>query len=83
MIGLKINLSKNSIIGVGRDLMTATQIAFDLGCKVDNFLLIYIGVPLRDRVLNCSGYDSFVDMLRTRLSQWKSRHLFWEVDLLF
>lgn len=74
LIGLKIYLSKITIIGMGRDLAVATQIALDLGCRIDNFQFVYLGIPLGGRLVDCSGWDPIVDMFM--LSQWKCRHLF-------
>lgn len=46
LTGLKINLSKNSIIGMKRDLAAATQITSDLCFRVGNFPFVCLGIPL-------------------------------------
>lgn len=46
LTGLKINLSKSTIIELGLNMVAVAQIAFDLGCRVDNSPFVYSGIPL-------------------------------------
>lgn len=45
VLGLQMNFGKNVLVGVG-DVPDIDSLATDLGCKVGNFPLQYLGLPL-------------------------------------
>lgn len=49
--GLKINIHKNVVYDVGRDLQRATSFASKLGCQVGALPMKYLGIPLGGRTL--------------------------------
>lgn len=82
LTGFKINLGKNTTIGVGRNLATAHQITSDLRRRVDNFPLVYLGILFCGWAIDCSSWELVVDMFRAQLSQWKCWYLSMEGRLI-
>lgn len=73
--GLKINLHKSVIFGVGWDQSLVSQIAVDLGCQVGSFPFKYFGLSFGRRFLCCIDWNPVVDAFCLKLSIWKSRRL--------
>lgn len=60
--GLTINLQKSIIIGVGRDILAASQIASENGCRTSSLHVTYLGLPLGGNVLNCNSWNHVIDI---------------------
>lgn len=78
---LRIKLKKHTIIGVRRDSVSSAHIASDLDYGVDNFPIVYLGIPLGGSNLDCSGWEPVVNMFMGRLSHGSAVIFPWEVDL--
>ncbi|KAL4204145.1 hypothetical protein AMTRI_Chr01g108280 [Amborella trichopoda] len=50
-LGLKVNFSKTSIIGINCDELVLKDLAEVMNCRVESFLIIYLGLPISDRSL--------------------------------
>lgn len=55
--GLKVNLSKSSIAGIGVDDSLLISFTRLLGCKVKNWPLSYLGMPLGSNPRSLSFWD--------------------------
>lgn len=74
-LGLKINLDKRTIIGIGQDQEFAAHVAANLGCRMHIFSITYLRPSLGGVILYCNGWNLVVDMFRDKLAMWKSRNL--------
>lgn len=75
MSGLRLNLHKSVIYGVGQDDSMAYQLVVDLGCQVGNLPMTYLALPLSGRILSYANWNHVVDSFGSKLALWKSRHL--------
>ncbi|XP_035838324.1 uncharacterized protein LOC118485911 [Helianthus annuus] len=73
--GLKVNLSKSSIYGVGvRDQMVQTM-ATTLNCKKGVFPFVHLGLPVGANMNLVRNWKPVIDTFRNRLSIWKAKQL--------
>ncbi|GJW42685.1 RNA-directed DNA polymerase, eukaryota [Tanacetum coccineum] len=77
--GLKINIQKSHIMGVGVADGLIHQAASLIGCLREKFLLNtpfrYLGVLVGNNSLRCSAWSDTIHKLRSRLSKWKVKTL--------
>jgi len=73
--GLRINLSKSSILPVGQ-LDNIQILAGVLGYKIESLPLTYLGLPLGATFKEKAIWDSVIGRLEKRLSDWKAAYLF-------
>ena len=73
--GLKINLFKSKLYGVGikEDVIQAT--AALIGCISDSMSFIHLGVPVGQRSSRVAVWADLVDRFKLRLSGWKAKTL--------
>ncbi|GKB46064.1 arginine repressor C-terminal-like domain-containing protein [Tanacetum coccineum] len=74
-LGLKVNMTKSRILGVGVPNSDVENIASSLGCSHDFLLFSYLGLPVRKRPRSCSGWSDVINRFRDRLSSWKAKSL--------
>nr|GEX84742.1 RNA-directed DNA polymerase, eukaryota, reverse transcriptase zinc-binding domain protein [Tanacetum cinerariifolium] len=73
--GLKVNLSKSILFGVGVDLSKVEVVASSLNCLHDSIPFLYLGLLVGK---NMQYYDGWLDVIRRVqdiISSWKSRSL--------
>ncbi|GJS03117.1 putative RNA-directed DNA polymerase, eukaryota, reverse transcriptase zinc-binding domain protein [Tanacetum coccineum] len=73
--GLKINLHKSQVLGVGVPRVIVDQGASLIGCDVLHTPFKYLGVTVGDRMSRCSAWVGIVHKIKARLSKWKSKTL--------
>ncbi|GKD63266.1 hypothetical protein Tco_1305374, partial [Tanacetum coccineum] len=73
--GLKVNLSKSKLFGVGVNVEEVEYVASSLGCLHDSISFIYLGLPVGKRMNLCEGWSVVIQRLRDLLSAWKARSL--------
>ncbi|GKF83553.1 RNA-directed DNA polymerase, eukaryota, partial [Tanacetum coccineum] len=69
--GLKINLSKSQLLGVGVDSATVYSAALNIGCSVMKTPFKYLGVMVGGNMAKLKAWDETILMLKSRLSKWK------------
>ncbi|GJR81590.1 RNA-directed DNA polymerase, eukaryota [Tanacetum coccineum] len=69
--GLKINIHKSQLLGVGIPRNVVTQAAASLGCGVMLNQFRYLGVMVGKCMSRHQAWDDVVLKLRSRLSNWK------------
>ena len=74
VFGLKVNLSKSSILPVGQ-VDNLHMLAGVLGCSIDSPPSSYLGLPLGARFKDKSIWEPVVDRFERRLSGWKSKYI--------
>ncbi|GJV84453.1 RNA-directed DNA polymerase, eukaryota, reverse transcriptase zinc-binding domain protein [Tanacetum coccineum] len=73
--GLKINVHKSNVLGVGVFDMEVSNMAKLIGCGVAKFPLKYLGVPVGCNMARCSSWNAIIQKFSNKLSLWKTRLL--------
>ncbi|GJW92011.1 RNA-directed DNA polymerase, eukaryota [Tanacetum coccineum] len=73
--GLKINIQKSQLLGVGVPRSSVAQAAAKIGCVVLHHQFRYLGVMVGECMSRRSAWDGSVHKLRSRLSKWKVKTL--------
>ncbi|GJZ78840.1 putative RNA-directed DNA polymerase [Tanacetum coccineum] len=67
--GLKVNISKSRILGVG------VSVASSIGCAHGTFPFSYLGLPVGKKMRLKVGWNAIIDRFRDKLSSWKAKNL--------
>ncbi|GJX50702.1 hypothetical protein Tco_0277547 [Tanacetum coccineum] len=73
--GLKVNISKSKLIGVGVSRSEVDSLASCLGCASDSIPFIYLGLPVGKKIRYFDGWAEVTNRFRKRLSSWKANSL--------
>ncbi|GJU48611.1 reverse transcriptase domain, reverse transcriptase zinc-binding domain protein [Tanacetum coccineum] len=73
--GLKVNLDKSRLFGVGVPDSDVSLVASSLGCTHGILPLIYLGLPVGRRMRFSEGWEGIIDRFHDRLSLWKVKTL--------
>nr|GEX36305.1 RNA-directed DNA polymerase, eukaryota [Tanacetum cinerariifolium] len=73
--GLKINVHKSQVLGVGVHPDIVNQGASTFGCTIMHTLFKYLGVTVGDQMSHHSAWRNIIQKVRTRLSKWKVKTL--------
>nr|GEU46509.1 RNA-directed DNA polymerase, eukaryota [Tanacetum cinerariifolium] len=73
--GLKINVQKSQVLGVGVSSDIVNQGASIIGCSVMHAPFKYLGVTVGDHMSRHSAWLNTIQKVRTRLSKWKVKTL--------
>ncbi|GJS56871.1 RNA-directed DNA polymerase, eukaryota [Tanacetum coccineum] len=73
--GLRINIAKSNVLGVGVPLEIVHQGASRIGCEVMKTPFKYLGIMVGDHMSRCSAWSNSIQKVRTRLSKWKVKTL--------
>ncbi|GKC26786.1 putative RNA-directed DNA polymerase [Tanacetum coccineum] len=71
--GLKVNIAKSRLMGVGVSISEVENLASSLGCAFDSMPFIYLGLPVGKKMRNIDGWDVVKNRFRERLSSWKAK----------
>ncbi|GKA12702.1 RNA-directed DNA polymerase, eukaryota [Tanacetum coccineum] len=74
-LGLRINIAKSHVLGVGVPLEIVHQGASRIGCEVMKTPFKYLGIMVGDHMSRCSAWSNSIQKVRTRLSKWKVKTL--------
>ncbi|GKD07433.1 hypothetical protein Tco_1187118, partial [Tanacetum coccineum] len=70
--GLKINILKSSIYGVGVSLDEVQVMASNTGCKTGLLPFTYLGLPIRSNMSLIANWKPLIDKFNSKLSSWKA-----------
>ncbi|GJR00332.1 RNA-directed DNA polymerase, eukaryota [Tanacetum coccineum] len=73
--GLKINLAKCRLMGVGVPIGEITEMANIIGCEASTIPFVYLGVPVGANMTRIGSWKDLIDKFKTRLSRWKVKTL--------
>nr|GFB94558.1 RNA-directed DNA polymerase, eukaryota [Tanacetum cinerariifolium] len=73
--GLKINVHKSQVMGVGVHPNIVNQGASTFGCTVMHTPFKYLGVTVGDQMSHHSAWHNIIQKVRSRLSKWKVKTL--------
>ncbi|KAJ0552768.1 putative RNA-directed DNA polymerase [Helianthus annuus] len=71
--GLKVNLSKCSLFGVGVEDSEVARLASILNCKQGSFPFKYLGLYVGANMNLVRNWKPIIDLFKSRLSIWKAR----------
>ncbi|KAJ0454037.1 putative RNA-directed DNA polymerase [Helianthus annuus] len=73
--GLKINLSKSNLFGVGSQQVEVEEMADVVGCRADAFPFKFLGLSVGANMGRISSWRPVFDVFEKRLSLWKASTL--------
>ncbi|GKE95456.1 RNA-directed DNA polymerase, eukaryota [Tanacetum coccineum] len=73
--GLRININKSQVLGVGVPSDIVKQAAASIGCGILKNQFCYLGVMVGECMSRIKAWTPTLDKLRSRLSKWKVRTL--------
>lgn len=73
--GLKINVSKSKILGVGVPKSEVEVMAGTLGCGIAENPFMYLGVPVGCIMAHTKNWNKVVEKFKTKLSSWNAKML--------
>ncbi|GJY58660.1 RNA-directed DNA polymerase, eukaryota, reverse transcriptase zinc-binding domain protein [Tanacetum coccineum] len=73
--GLKINIHKSNIYGIGVNEEEVSNMASNAGCIAGNILFNYLGLPIGSNMKSIASWKMLVDHFHLRLSTWKANLL--------
>ncbi|XP_071712212.1 uncharacterized protein [Rutidosis leptorrhynchoides] len=71
--GLKVNMSKSSLYGIGVSFNNVEKVANEIGCSASKLPFIYLGMPIGQNMSRKDAWDLVVEKIKKRLSDWKAR----------
>jgi hypothetical protein len=72
---LKINYHKVRSMSLGGDQQEKERIANMLNCKLGEWPMKYLGIPISEQRLGVNAFSGLKDKMRKRLDPWKRKHL--------
>ncbi|GJY07937.1 RNA-directed DNA polymerase, eukaryota, reverse transcriptase zinc-binding domain protein [Tanacetum coccineum] len=73
--GLKININKSNIYGIGVSDDEVSNMARNPGCAAGIFPFTYLGLPIGSTMNHISSWKTLIDQFQSRLSSSKASHL--------
>ncbi|KAM0071560.1 putative RNA-directed DNA polymerase [Helianthus debilis subsp. tardiflorus] len=73
--GLKVNLSKCSLFGVGVEAVEVENMANVLHCRAGSFPFKYLGLQVGANMNLARNWKPIIDLFKSRLSIWKAKKL--------
>ncbi|GJX17035.1 putative RNA-directed DNA polymerase, eukaryota, reverse transcriptase zinc-binding domain protein [Tanacetum coccineum] len=70
--GLKINIHKSNIYGIGVNKDEVYNMASNAGCIAGNIPFNYLGLPIGSNMKSIASWKMLIDRFRSRLSTWKA-----------
>jgi mannosylglycoprotein endo-beta-mannosidase len=73
--GLAVNLDKSELVTTITPEETGQELALAMGCKLGEFPMKYLGLPLSNKILNKAAYLPLIQRFSTRLEGWAAKNL--------
>ncbi|GJU56833.1 RNA-directed DNA polymerase, eukaryota, reverse transcriptase zinc-binding domain protein [Tanacetum coccineum] len=73
--GLKINIHKSNIYGIGVNKDEVLSMANNAGCIAGDIPFNYLGLPIGSNMKSIASWKTLVDRFHMRLSSWKANLL--------
>ncbi|GKB82382.1 hypothetical protein Tco_0949277 [Tanacetum coccineum] len=73
--GLKININKSSIYGLGVNSSEISLMANRIGCMANKLPFTYLGVKVGANMTHISSWNIVVQKVKSKLSSWKAKTL--------
>ncbi|GJX34610.1 RNA-directed DNA polymerase, eukaryota, reverse transcriptase zinc-binding domain protein [Tanacetum coccineum] len=73
--GLKINIQKSNIYGIGVSDVDVSSMASNYGCASGSFPFTYFGLPIGPNMSLTSSWQVLLERFQSKLSSWKANLL--------
>lgn len=73
--GLKVNLAKSRVFGIGIEEIEITRLAGILHCEPATFPFVYLGLPIGANMKLAKNWKPIMDKFNSKLSSWKAKNL--------
>nr|KAJ0202709.1 hypothetical protein LSAT_V11C500285080 [Lactuca sativa] len=73
--GLKVNLGKSKVFGIGVDNLDIDRLASILHCEPGCFPFKYLGLPIGANMNLVKSWNSIIEKFKNKLSIWKAKNL--------
>jgi hypothetical protein len=73
--GLKINIGKCKLFGIGIESNEVSRLAREIGCDAGVFPFTYLGLPIGANMNTVQAWKPVIDRLQNKLSSWKAKTL--------
>ncbi|KAJ9561194.1 hypothetical protein OSB04_006354 [Centaurea solstitialis] len=73
--GLKINLAKCSLLGIGVSTEEVNEMASRIGCRATSFPLNYLGLNVGGNMNKISSWRQVVEKFNKKLASWKANSM--------
>ncbi|KAJ0768031.1 putative RNA-directed DNA polymerase [Helianthus annuus] len=73
--GLRININKSMLYGIGKPIMEVQDKATWLGCRYGEVPFKYLGILVGGNMSRINSWDPVIQVFKKRLSLWKARTL--------
>lgn len=73
MSGLKINFDKSEVVVMGYSEADSRRIADNLNCRLTEFPITYLGIPVRDTRILIKDLQPLVGQVRSKAEPWQAR----------
>ncbi|XP_021990937.1 uncharacterized protein LOC110887668 [Helianthus annuus] len=73
--GLRINIQKSTLYGVGKSVEEVGLKASELGCQAGVAPFTYLGIKVGANLNRVSSWEPVVNVFKSRLTRWKSKVL--------
>lgn len=73
--GLKINMAKSKLFGLGVSSSELELVARSFNCKIDTFPFNYLGLPVGASMERVAQWKPIIERFQSKLSRWKASTL--------
>ncbi|GJZ65953.1 hypothetical protein Tco_0622649 [Tanacetum coccineum] len=73
--GLKVNIDKSRVMGVGVPTSEVISMASSIGCTHDSLPFCYLGLPVGKWMNLSASWNEVINRFRDKLSSWKAKSL--------
>lgn len=73
--GLQVNFHKSNILGVNVDPSWLQNAAKSLQCKIGEFPVMYLGLPIGGNMSLLNSWNLVIDRMEKKLATWKGKTL--------
>ncbi|GJU24505.1 putative RNA-directed DNA polymerase, eukaryota, reverse transcriptase zinc-binding domain protein [Tanacetum coccineum] len=71
--GLKVNLSKSKLYGIGIEMEEIEDYARSLECRAGKLPFLYLGLPIGNNMGRIENWNIMVDKFKSKLADWKAK----------
>ncbi|XP_071719506.1 uncharacterized protein [Rutidosis leptorrhynchoides] len=69
--GLRINMIKSNLLGVGINGVEVDRLAGNLGCRPDKLPFTFLGLPVGKNMNRIDSWDPILNKFKSKLATWK------------
>ncbi|KAL4193561.1 hypothetical protein AMTRI_Chr06g177340 [Amborella trichopoda] len=74
-LGLEVIFAKSSVVGINYNDVVMREFAEIMGCNVETFPIVYLGLPVSNGRLSMAIWDKVIQRIQVKLDLWKYKYL--------